>query len=344
VLQPGAVGDGHVPRNLRLSLAVIEAVEPFVLFFGTPTVAAASVANSLTLDVNWTVGGTQTVESVRVVCPPSVACIYEESASPSAPVPWVLGTRSGRVTVTWGAGPAPASVELRLAVKVDGDWKVLGSLGAPESHWVRARANLDGPYLAAAAGHEVRGRMEWSSPPVIVVPAPSSSENKSGKIVSEGVGPAPVAFKGTNLEPVALRREEASNRDTIEPASMGTSNGRPQVREGSSVHHPRLVRSGEVAGSASELDAVDHEGANRGQIEVEPGLHTHHSLGNGEEDEISSDLSLPIQGRDESAGAHTLIYAAVWCSTCVLLGLLYFRKRRLGLSKKWDGKPVWAPA
>jgi hypothetical protein len=28
----------------------------------------------------------------------------------------------------------------------------------------------------------------------------------------------------------------------------------------------------------------------------------------------------------------------------VLLGLVYFRKRRLGLSKKWDGKPVWAPA
>jgi hypothetical protein len=310
---------------MRISLGVIEAVEPFVLFLGAPAVAASSAANSLALDVRWAVGGAQTVESVRVVCPSSVVCDYKDS-EPAASEPWGLSAHSGRVGVTWSAGAAPAMVELSLAVKVDSNWKVLGPLGNPESHWVRARVNLDGPYSAAAAGHEVRGREEWSSPTVTVVPVAPKAKD-STPFASEVGGVREDETSVPEEKPSPHKSHEASQHPRVVSAGEGLS--RPEPDSIKLTEYQQANRGAAEGGSEGESesppDAIDQwlaktnvkaSGLNEAANELRP--------------------------REESSkNRHTLMYAAVLTS-CVLMGLLYFRKRRLGRSKKWDGSPVQA--
>jgi hypothetical protein len=180
VMNVGGKGDGHVPRNIRLMLAGIDMLEPYVrvtavtassaasnddLLGGGAAAARPSLAAGTTISVSWGVGGCWSIEATNVLLQAVDATgkVLSEARSPAQ-----VGACYWQQLGTNGKGPAdasfpaytipftatavvpsaPAATHLIIAVeaKTDGQWQDAGgaegdSPKKPQTHLVRARAD-----------------------------------------------------------------------------------------------------------------------------------------------------------------------------------------------------------
>ncbi|CAM9916764.1 unnamed protein product [Scytosiphon promiscuus] len=270
--------NGHVARNVRLSLMVVDLVEPYVEWLPNPTEQAddKSINSGVVvadekrgLDLEWTVGGAFEVDTTQLVWGP-----WPESAESLTPLDWenladdaaarieyrspaqtgtsrwtaqdggtdevaakgrgtVFGARvdldqasvsagegggnGGHIDVRAGgnAGIDPDHAAFVVAIaSVDQAWGARLIKGSPDigpqSHYVNARTSND--WFQENAGHVVRGRRRWLSPPLKVL-TPSASARPSATTAStttvsaaavaetKGHEEAPVSGVGTKPPP-----------------------------------------------------------------------------------------------------------------------------------------------
>jgi hypothetical protein len=193
----GAPGnDGHIPRNIRLALAAIDALQPSVLMRGVDRVTAD------TFLVEYTVRGAANVDKATVECEGWAKGCKVSLPGGGATSVMTGDTRWGetvfRAMVTLPVGSAAlrgqakakaknggyrgsgkqggghGDLRLRVVVQVDGKWtqppKELGRDSTPpQTHWVRSRTD---PSWYAASQHKtaaglpsrvIQGDHRWKS-------------------------------------------------------------------------------------------------------------------------------------------------------------------------------------
>ena len=82
VYSPGGSGDGHVPRNMRLALAVIDLVQPFVN--ATRSDAATAVEAGACVPLRWSVWGALAVDDAAPFWRNAGAQEWTRCAGPTA--------------------------------------------------------------------------------------------------------------------------------------------------------------------------------------------------------------------------------------------------------------------
>lgn len=174
VMNVGGKGDGHVPRNIRLMLAGIDLLEPYVrvtaasanqadLLGGSAAVARPSLAAGTSVSVSWGVGGCWTIEATNILLqtvdaagkvlsearspPKQGSCYWQQlgtngkgPADPKAPA----YTIPFSATAVVPAAPGAVHVIIAVEAKTDQNWQNAGgaegdSPKIPQTHLVRAR-------------------------------------------------------------------------------------------------------------------------------------------------------------------------------------------------------------
>lgn len=172
-------GTGHVPRNVRLALMLIDIVEPYVY-------VVDAAMDELSIQVRWEVGGAFKVDETQVVLI-SNNNNHTEWTSPilrNRPTRWKLSAMNRHkfpfkpeFSACFLLNKLP--VEMRNAgftvivrARVDQTWNSAPDntvpIGfAPQSHLVNARTNPN--WTMRNAGKMVQGRLDWFSEPMNVV-------------------------------------------------------------------------------------------------------------------------------------------------------------------------------
>ena len=194
VLHPGTLGDGHVPRNMRLSLAAIDMVAPHVQLLPPSVTLSRDGGGAACLQMQWRVWGAikvdRTLPLVMVASrgeprwqPAGAAQAGDgvwakegpqfERGAAHAPLEMTREVREGR----FGACaelPANVSGTVHVAVSatVDSNWAHTPTQAyspsratTPQSHIANARGNVG--WSHEANGRKVRGRRAWISPQLI---------------------------------------------------------------------------------------------------------------------------------------------------------------------------------
>lgn len=176
VMNVGGTGDGHVPRNIRLMLAGIDLLEPYVrvtaasanqadLLRGSDAAALTSLAAGTSISVSWGVGGCWTIESTNILLQAVTMAgkVLSEVRSPvqkgscywhqlgvngkgpvdaNAPAYTIPFTATAAVPTAQGAEYVLIAVE----AKTDQKWQDAGgaegdSPKKPQTHLVRSRSD-----------------------------------------------------------------------------------------------------------------------------------------------------------------------------------------------------------
>jgi Zinc carboxypeptidase len=163
VLTAGAVGDGHIPRNVRVIASVVDALEPYVAIVRTASTRAVGENATTTIGVTWRIGGAFNVDGTYLQWSDGLGAVHGSSNiwNGSAGVPMITGGAS-KPTLFVASVPATAlsgsPLYLRVAAVVD--TTMSGALGKPnvESHLFGARGSSKWAYAegkARIAGHDV---------------------------------------------------------------------------------------------------------------------------------------------------------------------------------------------
>ena len=195
----GAPADGHVPRNLRLSLAAVDLLQPFVeLWAGAEPGRAGGVRSGRVgglagaggpaiaaraddcLEISWSVWGARRVAATFPACRRVVTSGRARE--------WSTCGQAQSGAGVWGAGSSPfephvftacvslaewaraSELEVAVAAEADPEWGQPPKVAYaphldPQSHLARARTQ---GYKAENNGHEVRGQSRWFSSPLRV--------------------------------------------------------------------------------------------------------------------------------------------------------------------------------
>lgn len=168
ILLPGSKGDGHIPRNIRLSLMLIDFAEPYLELEELQYTQGAAV-EVVAVEASWRVGGAVTVDNTYLEWARSATdavwnkdetAFANERAGPVLPCQGF----SAKECVRWGGKQYKVQLELdrsqlanevcvRAQATVDTSW----GLDQPESHIARLRT--DSSWETPAA----RSRKLWSS-------------------------------------------------------------------------------------------------------------------------------------------------------------------------------------
>lgn len=185
-------GTGHIPRNVRLALMLVDVVEPYVL------VKRASWTDNR-LVVEWEVGGAFEVDETQVLVEWRGAN-RTSSVIRNRPTRWTTGADADReafpfkpdLTACFDLEPEEGEMVIRVRARVDSSWvKRKSSLAStplgfsPQSHWVNARTNPN--WTMENAGKRIQGRLDWYSEPIVL----SASERGGGEVVDCGRTKAP---------------------------------------------------------------------------------------------------------------------------------------------------------
>jgi hypothetical protein len=200
--RPTAGANGHVTRNVRLALAALEMVQPYVYVDTVENVrlsnddwqcrhvrvAATAADDSSTVRLHWTVGGSVHVDDVQVYhkkwtkqlseqyCNKGGAAVMMTALPPGGDDDddgnfWRNGTDVS--SSTGGIDLSTYSVNDEIAVivrvRVDQAWR-------GQSHVVNARTNPN--YRAEHNGYVVQGRLDWYSVPILLHKAGPGEEAK----------------------------------------------------------------------------------------------------------------------------------------------------------------------
>lgn len=171
VLVPGASGDGHVPRNVRLLVAVVDAAEPYILL-GNSSLLNGSVLSSNQLDgmnvvdgriaISWYVGGAFLVDGTLLQWSDAIGSAFGASpvANGSAGLKYATSkpsTFSHSIPFSPMDGDA---LYFRVAAVVDSS---LGQAPSGSSPAVNVQSHLMASRISSSwkfenSGRQVRGR------------------------------------------------------------------------------------------------------------------------------------------------------------------------------------------
>jgi len=163
-----------VTRNIRLCLYLTDIVQPWVRL-SAGQAPLSTLAAGATGSIMFDVGGVVTLDEARVECLNSEATsVCSESTKVTNEKIWTGDgkRRSGpyELKFTIDAGTAPGLVKLKVLIKGDQQWaaanrpEALEGLGAPETHFVRARTDETWSKTNPEGGEQVVGQIWWASP------------------------------------------------------------------------------------------------------------------------------------------------------------------------------------
>jgi hypothetical protein len=209
--KPGQLGDGHVPRNVRLCLAALDAVEPYVEIVRNKSLSwrpEADQPKTLSADIPIVVRGVEHVDSVHVKCDDQVTCLVESSSTDSWK-PWGIGRQDvvrAAIRVSYKGDVPPISTNISVGVRADEHWKKLPTSAVEKkhnAHWVLAR--IDPSYRVESNGKTVVGRDIWWSVPMgfRLTPKQAVTSRRSRAVqhivVEESTSVLDRSYKGTSL-------------------------------------------------------------------------------------------------------------------------------------------------
>lgn len=182
VLRPAGLGDGHVPRNIRLALTAIDFLRPHVEIVepAAPAGRPSDAAVGRVLRIRWRAWGASRVSRAHLVW-------RRQSGEPWARVNGSAEAfaASARGDGVWASTPAregsgehelcvlpvaEGAFSLAVSARVDEHWGQPGGARVepaelpPQAHLSRART--DDSWRMANGGARVRGRSEWTSSPI----------------------------------------------------------------------------------------------------------------------------------------------------------------------------------
>jgi hypothetical protein len=163
VLNVSGTGDGHIPRNIRLALVIVDGVQPYVEYLKQPP---AQAAQGEVVDFDWSVGGAFKTDETQVMWgtdPDPANKSTDKSAVKTGLTRWDAATYNEKVTMP----QTPGDYYFTVRARVDQNWKQQGSpqpAVAPQEHVTNARTNPAWYY--ENAGHKVKGQLDWFSPVV----------------------------------------------------------------------------------------------------------------------------------------------------------------------------------
>jgi len=175
ILNPNS-GTGHVPRNVRLALMLLDLAQPYIVWTFTET-------TKKTITVKWEVGGAFEVDKTYVTLQHKVTGqILATSPSLKGKTRWGIGTYGNREKWPFKSQFAAcfsldgnnlvkyAQDEFVLVAhaKVDSAWATQNDRSLvspkgfdPQTHWVNARTNPN--WKRSNAGRTVIGQTLWTS-------------------------------------------------------------------------------------------------------------------------------------------------------------------------------------
>eukprot|EP00736_Rhodelphis_marinus_P004209 Rmarinus@m.7354 len=192
--EAGGQGDGHVARNIRLSLLAIDVAQPYVYLNSIPTTDDLRRKSDLTFQ--WSVGGAFTVDATHVVCellhlndivqksPGNLNVIYipstalkrdyaaegsTYSVSPTGPHMFSTTLEFDALEVA-ASGADPDGLRCIARAQVDSAWGDSEPTATPplkpQSHLVASRT--DATWRHEINGHKIIGRLYWESEAVTI--------------------------------------------------------------------------------------------------------------------------------------------------------------------------------
>ncbi|KAH9261225.1 hypothetical protein BASA81_000929 [Batrachochytrium salamandrivorans] len=205
---------GHIPRNVRLALMLVDVVEPYVV-----VTRAAWMGNQLV--VEWEVGGAFKVDETQVL-------VEWQGTNRTSNVirnqvtRWASGAYADRsefpfksdFTACIDMEREEGEAVIWVRARVDSSWAKRKSSSVftpagfpPQSHWVNARTNVN--WTMENAGKRIQGKLDWYSQPVVVVAA-GRGERKDAECERiyafpiQPTAPAVAEEKGVNIHPLYL--------------------------------------------------------------------------------------------------------------------------------------------
>lgn len=241
-LRPGAPGDGHVPRNIRLALAAIDFLQPHVEVLHPPSRASARVLDAAVgepVRLAWRVWGAARVDAAELVWRARGEHSWQA----------VAGARSQSGFGVWGdsgtpekgragvyelclAPAAEGAVQVALRVRADAHWgrnggrRIAPAGMPPQSHLSRART--DPAWDMRNQQSRVRGRVHWLSEPVELRAGGGSTHAVPPRIAECARGLAAVRAPAASGAPRTARSSPASS---IMPFMMPSRTPRRKPRK-----------------------------------------------------------------------------------------------------------------
>lgn len=192
LLYPGTVGDGHIPRNIRLSLGVLNAVEPYIKIKKVNTISNNEKKKYET-EIKISVNGVEKIDDIVCKASDIITChisndpnkenwmpygglsiddnhislkIVIEINSPVKFKQLLLMEDKDEVTTKSAALAYEKHLTIQIGIKSDSHWKKIppkSSDKVHESHWVNVRTNpkynIDSKYA------KISGKDIWYSEP-----------------------------------------------------------------------------------------------------------------------------------------------------------------------------------
>jgi hypothetical protein len=209
--------DGHVPRNVRLSLAAIDLVRPHVAAWreGEATAAAAGsevgapVSAGGCVPLQWIVWGAIQVEAATPVCRRDATAAWIECGdTQSGPGVWggdstPLTPHTFRGCARVPVGAVGGAYQVAVRAKVDTAWsrrpaEAFAPLMDPQSHLALSRKE---GYTADNHGHKVSGHSSWLSAALGVMVAGGSTTPPPSPSPSPAPSPAPAPAPSPSPSP-----------------------------------------------------------------------------------------------------------------------------------------------
>jgi len=165
LLKPGGIGDGHVPKNIRLLMVLFDSIMPYVEMANSPPPDANGGSQ---VEFKWQVGGAFTVDETQVLwgdSPDPVNSSKYSTTKRSGLSKWDNQVFAENITMPSTAGDyyfvARAKVDQDTLKQTQPDPAI-----PPQSHFVNIRTNDS--YSVSNNGNSLKGHTNWYGPVVHV--------------------------------------------------------------------------------------------------------------------------------------------------------------------------------
>lgn len=188
VFSPDRVKDGHVSRNVRLALAAVDIVQPYLEWRQSPD----------STKMAWTVGGASRVDEtvLRVKCGEETRDVVGTRIE--EPLENILPNIPVRAYTAALPRCALGVIEAAAVARVDSEWgkapsSAKPSYHSPQTHLANARTNPE--WRHSHNGHKIVGKIEWTTATTTATTSSgANSEKRRLAVVSTFSGAALFAW------------------------------------------------------------------------------------------------------------------------------------------------------